>query len=184
MSNKSNMHCAKCRQQNNSRSRPSAIAGFQKLLNCYWWAGPQPKGGSIGQLPPPKFSQTYAFVRCSNKLHHFAPPRKYQLVAALLMRFCSRPREGLRLLGKWRMFWLYSHVFGPKCFANRIVLTNRISACLAAKCICWNTNLQSVLNEYPIDSKKVKSLSSTNKQRRTLFWRDFLQMKNIFTHNG
>jgi len=29
-----------------------------------------------------KFSQTYVFVRCSNKLHHF-PPLKYQLVAAL-----------------------------------------------------------------------------------------------------
>jgi len=27
----------------------------------------------IGQLSPPKFSQTYVFVWCSNKLHHFAP---------------------------------------------------------------------------------------------------------------
>jgi len=27
-----------------------------------------------GGVDPPKFSQTYVFVRCSNKLHHFPPP--------------------------------------------------------------------------------------------------------------
>ena len=31
--------------------------------------------GAIGQMPP-KFSQTYVFVRYKNKLHHFAPPPK------------------------------------------------------------------------------------------------------------
>ena len=38
--------------------------------------------GLIGQLPPPKFLQTYVFVWCSNKLLHFAAPapRKYQFV--------------------------------------------------------------------------------------------------------
>jgi len=40
--------------------------------------------GAIGQLPSPKFSQTYVFFRYSNNLHYFAPPKKYQLVAALL----------------------------------------------------------------------------------------------------
>jgi len=27
------------------------------------------------EIDPPKFSQTYVFVRYSNKLHHFAPPK-------------------------------------------------------------------------------------------------------------
>jgi len=31
----------------------------------------------------PKFLKTYVFVRSSNKLHHFAHPRQYQLVASL-----------------------------------------------------------------------------------------------------
>jgi len=31
--------------------------------------------GEIGQVPPQKFSQRYVFVRYSNKLHHFAPPK-------------------------------------------------------------------------------------------------------------
>jgi len=35
-----------------------------------------------GAIAPPKFSQTYVFVTCSKKLHHF-PPQKYQLVVAL-----------------------------------------------------------------------------------------------------
>ena len=34
--------------------------------------GPQPEEGQSGNAPP-KFSQTYVFVRYSNKLHHFAP---------------------------------------------------------------------------------------------------------------
>jgi len=52
---------------------------------------------AIGQLPPPKFSQTYVFVGCSTKLHHFAPP-KYQLVAALMpsniKKICSFFQKG------------------------------------------------------------------------------------------
>jgi len=31
------------------------------------------RGGAIGQIPPTKFSQTYVYVRYSNKLHHFPP---------------------------------------------------------------------------------------------------------------
>jgi len=54
------------------------------LLNQAWWLGmrnPQDncqqarnQRGAIGQLLLPKFSQTYAFVWCSNKLHYFSPP--------------------------------------------------------------------------------------------------------------
>jgi len=36
--------------------------------------GPQPEGGNRA-IAPPKFSQTYVFVRCSNKLHHFPPSK-------------------------------------------------------------------------------------------------------------
>ena len=49
---------------------------------CYILPGPQPEGEQSGNCFPPKFSQTYVFVRYSNKLHHFAP-RKYQLVVFL-----------------------------------------------------------------------------------------------------
>jgi len=55
--------------------------GYVQILYHHHQARNQ--SGAIGQLPPPKFSQTYVFVRCSNKLHHFA--RKYQLVAALII---------------------------------------------------------------------------------------------------
>jgi len=37
-------------------------------------AAPQPERGQSGNCLPPKFSQTYVFVWCSNKLHHFALP--------------------------------------------------------------------------------------------------------------
>jgi len=37
-------------------------------------AGPQPEGGKLPDRPP-KFLKTYVFVRYSNKLHHFAPPK-------------------------------------------------------------------------------------------------------------
>ena len=37
------------------------------------YARPATRGGQSGNYPP-KFSQTYVFVRCSNKLHHFPPP--------------------------------------------------------------------------------------------------------------
>ena len=43
-------------------------------LTFYLDSGTQPGGGAIRQFPPSKFSQTYVFVRRSNKLLHFAPP--------------------------------------------------------------------------------------------------------------
>jgi len=43
---------------------------------------PATRGGAIGQLPSPKFSQTYVFVRRSNKLHHFASPPKISVGCA------------------------------------------------------------------------------------------------------
>jgi len=36
-------------------------------------SGPQPEGGNRA-IASPKFSLKYLFVRCSNKLHHFAHP--------------------------------------------------------------------------------------------------------------
>ena len=48
--------------------------GFHlKLTEVHLRSGPQPEGGNRA-ISPSKFSQTYVFVRCSNKLHHFAPP--------------------------------------------------------------------------------------------------------------
>jgi len=49
---------------------------------CCIWVVTDPRArqarnqrGKIGQLPHTKFSQKYIFVRCSNKLYHFPPPK-------------------------------------------------------------------------------------------------------------
>ena len=40
-----------------------------------WSFSSSPAIGQLGNAPP-KFSQTYVFVRSSNMSHHFAPPQK------------------------------------------------------------------------------------------------------------
>ena len=52
----------------------TAYASFCLKENVRYPAGPQPEEDNR-QLPLPKFSQTYVFVRYSNKLHHFDSPK-------------------------------------------------------------------------------------------------------------
>jgi len=68
-------------------------------------AGPQPVGGAIGQLPPPKFKNTYVFVRYSNRLHHFAPPDNISW-----LRPC---------LGATHFSTLRDPYFGNRCFTSK-----------------------------------------------------------------
>ena len=60
---------------------------------------PATRGGQSSNSPP-EISQTYVLVWGSNKLHPFAPHRKYQLVAALLLQQLSWPLNKLGSLWK------------------------------------------------------------------------------------
>ena len=86
--------------------------------------------GAIGQLPLPKFSQTYVFVRRSNKLHHIASPRKYQLVAILTVAtLCMGPivasYVGALKQDMWALDWTHSGVL-----AGIVTWQRSVSFCL------------------------------------------------------
>jgi len=91
--------------------------------------GLQPERVRSGNCPPKNFHKP-VFVRCNNKLHHFAP-RKYQLVAAL-----RRPETiyvfltGLYFYVSRKQHLMYSITFG-------LILSDNIKQCGTVSHFRW-----------------------------------------------
>ena len=112
------------------RMRPLKYIGNQLGTILMPAARPATIEGAIGQLPLPKFSQTYVFVRRSNKLHHIASPRKYQLVAILTVAtLCMGPivasYVGALKQDMWALDWTHSGVL-----AGIVTWQRSVSFCL------------------------------------------------------
>jgi len=86
---------------------------FSLWIWGYLEAGPQTEGGNRA-IAPPRFSQTYVFVRCSNKLHHFAPPENISWLRPCL----EVTSQCFRFLAEFTWPWAPTHwdIFWLKVF--------------------------------------------------------------------
>jgi len=83
-----------------SPSCPLQLSIFTNMIHIR--SGPQPEGGNRA-IAPQKFSQAYVFVRCSKKVHYFAPPENI-----CWLQPCIRLNVFLK---QWICIehWTYSH---------------------------------------------------------------------------